>query len=93
MHSTNIVKVKTTYGEFNIAGFTAMDIHYPVEMKPNNGFVYVEQPDGILGSIPKQDVLNWDDLPDIVELSAQVKEVKEKIINVNSNQLPKHKLK
>jgi hypothetical protein len=69
---------KTNCGEFPITGYESFDIHFPIENKPADGFVYVKHKDGEEGAIPKRNVLNWDELPNHVELSDEKKVVRTK---------------
>jgi len=72
------MKAKTSYGEFEVVGYEALNIHYPIGFKPDEGFVYVAHSDGTTGAIPKKYVLNWCDLPKRVELSEERKAQRDK---------------
>jgi hypothetical protein len=73
-----MVNVKTKFGSFKPVGFESIDVHFPIENKPRDGFVYVIFKDGDLGAMPKSDVLNWHELPSHVRLSEELKKKREK---------------
>lgn len=65
------MKVQTDYGSFELVGYESMTVHYPIATKPERGFAYVQNSDdpNDIGAIPMEDIKNWDDLPNRVELT------------------------
>lgn len=65
-NQTKAIQIKG--GEYSVAGYGFFDIHFPMDVKPKDGFVYVVLPGGDIGAIQKSEIENWDDLPLVVSL-------------------------